>query len=93
MPSRVLSTDQAKAAIKQVESIVKGGLAEQIAKLDSQGKILSDPDVWDGPLAQQFRDSTWPDTKKALDKAKQELDELRHQLDKISVNIMTAGGG
>lgn len=93
MPSRVLSTDQAKAAIKQVESIVNGGLAEQIAKLDSQGKILSDPDVWDGPLAQQFRDSTWPDTKKALDKAKQELDELRNQLDKISVNIMQAGGG
>lgn len=93
MPSRVLSTDQAKAAIKQVQSIVNGGLAEQIAKLDSQGKILSDPDVWDGPLAHQFRDSTWPDTKKALDKAKQELDELRDQLDKISVNIMTAGGG
>jgi hypothetical protein len=43
--------------------------------------------------AQQFRDQTWPETKAALDKAKQELDQLREQLQKIAQNIMTAGGG
>ena len=92
MSSRVLSTEQAKTAIQQVQSIVNGGLAEQIAKLDAQGKVLSSPDVWDGQLASQFRDSTWPQTKSALDKARQELDHLREQLQKIAQNIMTAGG-
>jgi uncharacterized protein YukE len=93
MAARVLSTDQAKTAIQQVQAIINGGLSEQIARLDSQGKILSNPDVWDGPLAQQFRDQTWPETKSALDRAHQELDQLREQLARISQNIMTAGGG
>lgn len=92
MSTRVLSTEQAKTAITQVQTIVNGGLAEQIAKLDAQGKVLSSPDVWDGQLASQFRDSTWPQTRNALDKARQELDQLREQLQKIAQNIMTAGG-
>jgi uncharacterized protein YukE len=90
---RVLSSEQAKSAIQQVQAIINGGLVEQISRLDSQGKILSNPDVWDGPLAQQFRDSTWPETKSALDRAHQELDQLREQLQRIATNIMTAGGG
>jgi uncharacterized protein YukE len=93
MPGRVLSTEQAKTSIQQVQAIINGGLAEQIDKLDKEGKTLSDPNVWDGPLAQQFRDQTWPETRSALEKAKQELDELRGQLQKISQNIMSAGGG
>ncbi len=93
MSSRVLSTEQAKSAIKQMQSIIAGGLSDQIANLDKQGKVLSDPNQWDGPLAEQFRGSTWPDTLKALNKAKQELDELRGQLDKIAKNIFSAGGG
>ena len=92
MGRRVLSTDRAKASIQQVQAIINGGLAEQINKLDAQGKILSEPDVWDGPLAQQFRDQIWPETKSALDNAQRELEELRQQLQKISQNIMTAGG-
>ena len=66
MAARVLSTDQAKSAITQIQAIINGGLTEQISKLDSQGKVLSNPDVWDGPLAQQFRDSTWPETKSCM---------------------------
>jgi uncharacterized protein YukE len=93
MAGRVLSTEQAKTSIQQVQAIIHGGLAEQIAKLDGQGKMLSNPDVWDGPLAQRFRDQTWPETKSALEKAKQELDELRGQLAGIAQNIMQAGGG
>ena len=91
--SRVLSTEQAKSAIQQVQSIVNGGFTDQISALDAQGKLLSDPNVWDGPLAAQFRGSTWPETKAALDKAREELEQLRTQLDKISQNIFTAGGG
>ena len=91
--SRVLSTEQAKAAIGQVQLIINGGFTDQISALDAQGKILSDPNVWDGPLATQFRGSTWPETKAALDKARQELEELRTQLQKISQDIFSAGGG
>jgi uncharacterized protein YukE len=93
MSGRVLSTEQAKTSIHQVQAIVNGGLAEQIAKLDSQGKMLCSPDVWDGPLAQIFRDQIWPETKSGLEKVKQDLDELRSQLERIAQNIMQAGGG
>ena len=93
MATRVLSPEQAKTSIKKIQGIVNGGLAEEIQKLDSEGKTLSQPDVWDGPLASQFRDQIWPETKSALDKAKTELDELRDQLDRISADIMRAGGG
>jgi uncharacterized protein YukE len=93
MPARVLSTDQAKAAVQQVQAIINGGLSDQIARLDAQGKVLSNPDVWDGPLAQQFRDQVWPETRSALERARQELDQLREQVQRIAQNIMTAGGG
>ncbi len=93
MSERVLSTEQAKTSIQQVQAIINGGLSEQISQLDTQGRTLSDPNVWDGPLAAQFRDQTWPETKSALEKAKTELDELRDQLQRISANIMQAGGG
>ena len=93
MSDRVLSSGTAKAAIQQMSSIINGGLADQISQLDAKGKELSDPNNWDGPLAETFRSSTWPETKSALDKAKVELDDLRQQLDKISANIMSAGGG
>jgi hypothetical protein len=91
--SRVLSTEQAKAAIGQVQSIINGGFTDQISALDAQGRVLSDPNVWDGPLAAQFRGSTWPETKAALDKAREELEQLRGQLQKISQDIFSAGGG
>lgn len=55
--------------------------------------MLSDPNVWDGPLAETFRNGTWPETKSALDTAKEQLEELRAQLDRISQDIFTAGGG
>ncbi|MDI6104796.1 pyrophosphorylase [Actinoplanes sp. NEAU-A12] len=93
MATRVLSTEQAKTAISQMQAIISGGLAEQITKLDGQGQTLSDSNVWDGPLAEQFRGQIWPDTKKALDRAQEELGQLREQLNKISQNIMAAGGG
>ena len=93
MASRVLSSEQAKTAIQQMQSIINGGFTDQISQLDGQGKTLSDPNVWDGPLAEKFRGSTWPETKAALDKAKAELEDLRRQLNEISQNIFSAGGG
>ncbi len=91
--ARVLSSEQAKNAVQQIQAIIDGGLTEQISKLDAQGRILSDPNVWDGPLAQQFREQTWPHTKSALDRTQQELDQLRHQLQRIASNMSEAKGG
>lgn len=91
--TRVLSTPEAKSAIQQLQGLIRGGFTDQITQMDAKGKTLSDPNVWDGPLAETFRSSTWPETRAALDKAKQELEELNAQLDKISQNIMQAGGG
>ena len=89
---RILSSEEARTAIRQIQSIISGGLTDQISQLDAQGRVLSDPNVWDGPLAEQFRSDTWPETKAALDKAKSELDDLRGQLDRIAANIFSAGG-
>ena len=52
----------------------------ELNNLNTQGQALSDPNNWDGPLAERFRSSTWPETKSALDKAKTELEDLRNQL-------------
>jgi uncharacterized protein YukE len=68
-------------------------LTEQLHQLDVNGQKLSQPNNWDGPLAITFRSETWPQTKSALEKAKQELDELHQQLNKIASNIFAAGGG
>lgn len=91
--SRVLSTEQARSSIQQIQNIIDGGLSDQINQLNSQGQILSDPNVWDGPLAERFRGQIWPETRQALEKAKVELEELRQQLQQIAINIFTAGGG
>ncbi len=72
--SRVLSTEEAKSAIRQLQSIISGGFTDQITQLDNQGRVLSDANNWDGPLAQQFRSTTWPETKAALDKARTALE-------------------
>lgn len=93
MAGRVLSSQQAKDAITQIQNILSGGFTDQLTALNHQGQILSDPNVWDGPLAEQFRSATWPETRAALDKAKQELEELSQKLQQISTNIFTAGGG
>jgi len=89
--TRVLSTEAAKAAISSMSSIINGGLADQISRLDQQGRQLSQPEVWDGSLAAQFR-SAWPQTSKSLQTVKAELEELRAKVESINANIMAAGG-
>ena len=91
MTDRVLSTVQAKEAITKMEDIIKSGLLTQIDNLNKQGQILSDPNVWDGRLAAEFRNN-WPHTYNALKKAQQELEQLRQNIQKINENIMMAGG-
>jgi hypothetical protein len=88
---RVLSTDAARSAVQSMSSIINGGLADQIARLDQQGRQLCDPNVWDGGLAGQFR-GTWPETSRSLQRVQGELDELRQRVERINADIMAAGG-
>ena len=92
MPTRVLSTDEAKQSIQRMQSIIDGGLTDQLTALDTEGRQLSDPNIWDGQLANEFRAGIWPETKTALDRMKEQLIELRSKIDAINLNIMQAGG-
>lgn len=92
MADRVLSTPEAKAAITQIQSILNGNFLSSINQLETQGQQLSEPNVWDGNLAQQFRTDTWPQTSASLKNAHTQLVQLQQDLSKIAQNIMTAGG-
>ncbi len=89
--ARVLSSDEARGAVTRMQAIIDGGLVDEIRNLDAQGQRLSDPSVWDGRLAAEFR-GVWPQTKAALDRTVTELGELRARIDVINRDIMTAGG-
>jgi uncharacterized protein YukE len=91
MSDRVLSSGQARDAIQKFQQIVNGPLLEQINALNNQGQLLSQPDVWDGNLARQFR-GEWPGINQKLMATKNTLEELRGKVDQINQNIMQAGG-
>ena len=89
--TRVLSTEAARSSVHTMASIINGDLAEQIRRLDQEGTHLSQPDVWDGSLAAQFRGS-WPATSRSLQTVRSELDQLRQRVERINADIMAAGG-
>lgn len=89
--SRVLSTTEGREAIARMQAIISGGLTDQINQLKAQGQVLSDPAVWDGSLAGQFR-AAWPQTASTLDRVTAELEQLRTRVDRINADIMAAGG-
>lgn len=88
---RVLSTTTAREAIQRFQQIVNGPLLDQINALDREGKLLSEPNVWDGRLAAEFR-SHWPAIHTQLVALKNSLEELRAKVALINQNIMSAGG-
>lgn len=91
MSDRVLSSAAAREAIQKFQQIVNGPLLDQIVALNRQGSVLSQPDVWDGRLAGEFRNN-WPEINRKLEAIKNDLETLRSQLDSINKNIMSAGG-
>ncbi len=91
MAGKVLSTTEAMTAIEKLKNLINGDLLTSINALNQQGQILSEPNNWDGPLAEQFRDG-WTDTHQHLIKMKTALEELQGNVDTINKNIREAGG-
>ena len=92
MAMRVLSSDQGRASITRLQAILNNGIAEQIKALRSEGEVLSDPNVWDGQLAEDFRSNTWPGAAQSLQAAVESLEALRGRVLGINNDIMAAGG-
>lgn len=92
MSDRVLSTEMARVSIQRMESILAGQLENQVQQLEQQGQILSDPNIWDGRAAADFRGNVWPQAKASLDRTVKTLEELRLAVQKVNQNIMAAGG-
>jgi len=88
---RVLSSDEANASIARFAAILNGGLTDEIANLEREGRTLSQPEVWDGPTAAAFR-PVWADTSRNLAAVLANLDELRNHVQVTNTNIHTAGG-
>lgn len=65
----MLSTAQTRRSIQQLQSLVNGGFTDRVSVLDNQGRILSSPDLWFGPLVTAFRFLTEPEKTAELDKA------------------------
>lgn len=92
MATRVLSSNEAKAAITTIKGLMAEGMAEHIKQLTAQGELLSDPNVWDGTRAEDFRSNTWPTAKTALNAAATQIAALSATIEGINNDIMTAGG-
>ena len=92
MATRVLSSEQGKTSITRMQAILSNGLTEQIRALRSEGEILSDPNVWDGTLADDFRSNTWPQASNGLTACADALEALRARIQGINSDIMAAGG-
>lgn len=91
MPDRVLSSGEARASIQRFQTVVNGPLLDQINALNREGQTLSNPNIWDGRLAQEFR-SNWPQTHQQLLRVKESLEDLRQRVALINQDIMRAGG-
>ena len=89
---RVLTTPEAQTASSQMGTIINGQLADDISGLITQGNILEDPNVWEGPHAATFR-AGWPNTRTQLTEALTQLGTLQTAIERVRADIVTAGGG
>ncbi len=92
MATRVLSSEQGKTSITRMTALLNEGLAEQIKALQTEGTTLSDPNVWDGQKAEDFRSNTWPSASTSLNACAEALVTLSNTVKAINQDIMSAGG-
>jgi len=92
MSTRVLGSEEAVSLISQMQGILNGSLETTLQSLDRLGNQLSDPNVWDGNLASQFRGEVWPSCRTSFNNTLHQLQDLHNSLSKIQSQILQAGG-
>jgi hypothetical protein len=88
---RYLATDEGKAAVTRMKTILDGGLIQSITDFINNGDQVADPNLFDGPHARTYG-SEWPGTKTALRNAHAELQQLATALDGVITDIQAAAG-
>lgn len=91
MSMRVLSSPEAIEKAAVMRRVIEQGLVEQLTTLNQAAARLSDPNVWDGPHALQFR-GVWGEVSPRLESARADLADLRNRIDVICGDILAAGG-
>jgi hypothetical protein len=91
MSDRILTTEAAREAVRQLQQLLNGGLVDQMELLNRQGQVLSDPNLWDGNLAQQFR-YEWPQHQQALRRTQETFQQLRMLVERAQQNMALTGG-
>ena len=91
MAMRVLAGPEAIEKADVMRRVIEQGLVEQLATLNQAAGRLSDPNVWDGPHAVQFR-GVWGEVAPRLEAARADLADLRNRIDAICGEILVAGG-
>lgn len=91
MSTRVLAGPEAVESANRMRATIESGLDEQLTALEAAAARLSDPNVWDGPHAQQFR-GMWQEIGPRLRQAQADLAQMRHWIQSVADSILAAGG-
>lgn len=88
---RTVSSPAAEAAVQQMQAILNGNLSNDLTTLRGYAQKLSDPEVWDGRAAGEFRGPVWSASNAALTELQTQLEQLRQKVAEINRDIMAAG--
>lgn len=91
MSMRVLAGPEAIEQANRMRQTIESGLDAQLLALEQAAGRLSDPNVWDGPHAVQFR-GIWTDVGPRLRQAQADLAQLRTWVQSVADSILVAGG-
>jgi RHS repeat-associated protein len=92
MPAgRVLATQQARDAAKQLLALTRT-VKQQVGKVLQQGRVLADPQRWDGGVAGKWRND-WTHDASQLNQTTTKLDELEQRAHKVVEDIFAADSG
>lgn len=88
---RVLATQQARAAAKQMLALT-GTVKEHVGRVLQQGNILADPHRWDGGHAGKWRND-WGQDASQLNQTAAKLEELERRAQQVVEDIFKADSG
>jgi hypothetical protein len=92
MSMRVLAGPEAIESATRMRQTIESGLEAELSALEAAADRLSDPNVWDGPHAVQFR-ALWGEMAPRLRRAQGDLVQLRGWVHAVADSILAAGGG